>query len=198
MTKQFSFKEIFMFGWAKTKQHAWFIVLTFIISSIIVSAVKFVPVIDAVVSMMVGLSICSLSLLISRDQHFTFEDLYKPLLSAKRVLKFFVLVLLYAVAVTIGTILLVVPGIYIATRFKFFPYIVIENENAKLSELIKMSYRLTAGHFWDVFLFLVVVAIVNIIGAALLMVGLFITVPVSIFASAYVYNKLKASHHHEA
>ena len=47
MTKQhFSFEEVFKFGWTKTKQHAWFITLTFIIAGIIMSAVKFSPVLD--------------------------------------------------------------------------------------------------------------------------------------------------------
>lgn len=192
MTKQhFSFKEVFMFGWAKTKQHAWFVFLTFIIAFIITSAVKFVPVLDAVVSMMVGLSLVSISILIARGHDFSFSDLYRPLLSASRVIKFFVLTLIYAIAVTIGTILLVIPGIYIAVRFKFFPYVVLENEHATITDLIKMSYKLTHNHFWVVLAFLIAVTILNILGAMLFVVGLVVTIPVSLFASAHMYNKLK-------
>ena len=192
MTKQhFSFEEVFKFGWAKTKQHAWFLALTFIIAGVIINAVKFMPVFDMIVSLMVALSIISISLLIVRDRSFTFADLYTPLLSPKRVLKFIALSILYAVAVTIGTILLIVPGVYIATRFKFFPYVVIENENADLSDLIKMSYKLTNNHFWVILGFMVLAAILNIIGALLFMVGLIITVPVTLFASAHMYTKLK-------
>jgi uncharacterized membrane protein len=57
MTKHhFSFQEVFTFGWAKTKQHAWFTALTFIIATILISSVKFVPLFDAIVSLMVGIS----------------------------------------------------------------------------------------------------------------------------------------------
>ena len=172
MTKQhFSFEEVFKFGWAKTKQHAWFLALTFIIAGVIINAVKFMPVFDMIVSLMVALSIISIPLLI--------------------VLKFIALSILYAVAVTIGTILLIVPGVYIATRFKFFPYVVIENENADLSDLIKMSYKLTNNHFWVILGFMVLATILNIIGALLFMVGLIVTVPVTLFASAHMYTKLK-------
>lgn len=192
MTKQhFSFQEVFMFGWAKTKQHAWFIALTFIIAGIIIGAVKFMPVFDTVVGLMVALSIISISILISRDSVFTFSDLYTPLLSPKRVLKFIALTILYALAVVVGTICLIIPGVYIATRFKFFPYIAIEHENASIKDLIKMSYKLTQNQFWIVLGFLILATILNLIGALLFVVGLIITVPVTLFASAHMYNKLK-------
>lgn len=192
MTKHhFSFKEIFQFGLAKTKQHAWFIFLTFIIIGIIINSVRFVPFLSLFVSLMAGLSIASISLLISRDQHFTFQDLYKPLLSQRRVLKFIALSVIYALAVLVGTVLLIIPGIYVAVRFKFFPFIVIENENASLSDLIKMSYKVTDNHFWPVFLFLVFLGLLNFIGLLCLVVGLFVTIPVSLFAAAHMYTKLK-------
>ncbi len=192
MTKQhFSFKEVFMFGWDKTKQHAWFVFLTFIIAFIVTSSVQFIPVVNALVALMAGLSLVSISILIAKDQHFTFHDLYAPLLSAKRVLKFIAATIIYAVAVSIGFILLIIPGVYIATRFKFFPYVVIENEDLSMADLIKKTYKLSHNHFWVIFAFLVMATILNFIGALLLMVGLIVTVPVTLFASAYMYNRLK-------
>lgn len=192
MTKHhFSFQEVFTFGWAKTKQHAWFTALTFIIATILISSVKFVPLFDAIVSLMVGISIASISLLIVRDQSFTFADLVNPLLSYKRVLKTLALTAIYGLAVVIGTILFIIPGIYIAVRFKFFPYVVIENENASLKDLIKMTYKLSAGHFWILFFFLILATILNILGGLAFVIGLVVTVPVTVFASAYMYIKLK-------
>ncbi len=199
----FSFKEAFVFGWNKTKQHYWFCALTFILVTLIINSVGHVPILRTTVSLMAGLSIVSLSLLIARDQHFSFESLFTPLLSPMRVLKFFVLSAIYLIPVLLTVILLyyvpaklvglvvVIPCVYIMVRFKFFPYVVIENEGADLQSLIKMSYKLTRGHFWVVLGFLLLVLLLNILGALVFIVGLVVTVRVSIFATAHVYNKLK-------
>lgn len=219
MTKHhFSFREVFGFGWTKTKQHIWFIVLTFIIISTIISAIDHTPILNVIVPMMVGLSLVSISILISRDHHFTFADLFNPVLSQKRVLKFLALTALYLVpifatfvaiaivvfgamsidaAVTLFgivlSLLLIVPSIYITVRFKFFPFVVIEHENASFDELVRMTFKLTNNHFWPVFWFLVLASILNFIGFILFFVGLLVTIPVTLFATAHMYNKLKAN-----
>ncbi len=208
MTKQhFSFKEIFMFGWVKTKQHAWFIALTTIIISIIMGAVKFHP-LGVLVCLLIGLSVASISLLISRDHHFTFSDLFSPLLSPKKVLKFLAITAILAIpivvlaltfvvgvfqqnaVVTIIGMILFLPLVYLSVCFKLFPFVVIEHENASIVELMTITYNLTAPHFLQMFAFLVLAAILNLVGA-LVVIGLFVTIPITLFATAHVYDKLK-------
>ncbi len=206
MTKQhFSFKEIFMFGWVKTKQHAWFIALTTIIISIIMGAVN--P-LGVLVCLLIGLSVASISLLISRDHHFTFSDLFSPLLSPKKVLKFLAITAILAIpivvlaltfvvgvfqqnaVVTIIGMILFLPLVYLSVCFKLFPFVVIEHENASIVELMTITYNLTAPHFLQMFAFLVLAAILNLVGA-LVVIGLFVTIPITLFATAHVYDKLK-------
>ena len=180
MTKHhFSIQEGLCFGWAKAKQHAWFIVLTFIISSIIMGAVRGTPFLGFVVGVMTILSIASVSLSIVRGHHFSFSDLFTPVLSCNKVLK-------------------------------FFPFIVIEHENASLHELLRMCLKLTAGNFWRIFLFLLsfgllnaaVIVVCNIllflrlpnIASIFFLVGIVGTVSVTVFATARVYNELKNHH----
>ncbi len=214
--KHFSFEETLRFGWAKTYQHAWFLVLTFIIAEIILSAVKFTPFLNLVVALFVGLSLASISLVISRDQHFTFTDLYSPLLSPTRVIKFFALTVIYSIpgflllmsyvlrvfgstyninsVFVLGTILcfvFAVPVIYFSVRLKFFPYVLLDNEHASLKEIITKTYRLTTNHFWPILAFLLALGAINILGFFFFIIGLIVTVPVSLFATAHVYNKLK-------
>jgi hypothetical protein len=217
MTKHhFSLQEVFMFGWSKTVQHAWFIVLTAVIASIISGAVKFIPIINSLVCAFIGISIVSISLLISRNQDFSFRDLYMPVLSQKRVLKFIALTILYAFLIVVClapfsivitaaymgnksiaifglllSVLTLLPGIYLSVRLKFFPFIVVEHENASIPDLIKMSYKLTSRHFLPIFLFIIAASILNIIGVLFFFVGVFLTFPVTVFASAHMYNKLK-------
>ena len=224
MTKQqLSFEEIFKFGWAKTKQHAWFITLTFIISSLVINASTGISPVNILVAFMTVLSVVSISLTMSRDQHFTFGDLYMPLLSQRRVLKFVVLAALYIFPVLVvmfsyqliqqgvmrasaglfaAGLILSIPAslaaVYTTVRFKFFPFIVVEHEGATISNLIKMSYSFTEGRFVQVLFFLFLATVLNIapiIIAAILgnvfLLGIFITAPVTVLATAHLYNRIK-------
>lgn len=232
----FKFREVFMFGWSKTCQHAWFIFLTFLIIGIITCAtvtnISLVILMASpiggflalsfgvIVTLMIVLSLCSVSLMIARNHHFTFTDLVAPLLSQRRVLKFFALIgfyvlpmllLTFSTAVLIVgarqgsasvaifgiiiTLLCLIPSIFVIVRFKFFPFIVVEHEHATVKDLIRMSYKLTENHFWFVFRFLCLAALFNIAGLILFRLGLFVTIPTTFFAFAHLYDKLK---NHEA
>ncbi len=214
-----------MFGWNKTVQHAWFSFLTFIIISIIFNATVFNPltwilptsqVFDTIIALMVGLSLVSISLMIARNHAFTFSDLVNPLLSPRRVLKFFALASLYtfpiflltfsfliiivgaasfSASVTLFGLILTLglffPTLYIAVRFKFFPFIVAEHEHSSVKDLIAMSYKATEGSFWQVLAFMVLVAALNLVGFLFFGVGLLLTVPTTLFAAAHLYDKFK-------
>lgn len=199
----FSFKDAFVFGWNKTRQHYWFCFLTFLLVTLIINSVDHVPLLRTVVTLMVALSVVSVSLLIVRDHHFTFENLFTPLLSPKKVAKFVLISVLYAIPVILAAVflffvpakflglLVIIPSIYLAVRFKFFPYVVVENEDATLKSIIETSLKLTKGHFWMVLGLLVLIGLLNVLGLAFFIIGLAVTIPVSIFATAYVYTRLK-------
>lgn len=215
MTKQhFTYKEIFSFAWSKTKQHAWFSVCTFLIASIIASAVRGTNLLECVVLMFIALSVASISLTIVRDHGFTFADLYKPLLSYRLVINFIILTILYVLGIlislipiagfisTLGRVPAVVSFVYLcltpltllavflSVRFKFYPFVVLENEHMDLKGLIKVSYKVTEGNFWRVFGALMIICVLNIIGAILFGVGLLVTIPLSVFAIAHLYRRL--------
>ncbi len=213
----FTFKEVFVFGWSKTRQHAWFIFLTFIIASIIISSTVLNPLINIIVTLMAVLSLASISLMIARNHAFSFADLFYPLLSPRRVLKFFALISLYIlpmliVALTgailvvgaasgsasvtlfglIMTLLFFVPSLYVAVRFKFFPFIVVEHEHSTIKDLVLMTYKLTDANFWPVLGFMLLACGLNMVGFIFLGVGLLVTIPITFFAAAHLYDRLKS------
>lgn len=226
--QQFNFQEIFSFAWSKTKQHAWFLVCTVIIYGIILSAVRMAPVLEQVTIFMVAISMLSISLLIVRNESFSFADLFTKLRSPKLVLTFTALTLIYMLAVSVfiipfiagiivtiskflvygsyiltkrlllvlfGTMLLALPGIYIAVRFKFFPYVLLENENMSVLEVINETSRLTCCKFWSLLWFFIILFVMNFLGFLLLGFGLIITVPISVFAVAHLYRNLEGHIH---
>lgn len=227
MTKQhFNFDEIFSFAWSKTKQHAWFIACSFVIYAVILSAVRLVPVLDVVVAMLIAFSMLSMSLIIVRNEGFSFADLANKIRSPKLVINFFALTVLYGAVVSflvvpfvitsslaIGafmagvafnaklmtvlaiTTAMLIPGVYVAVRFKFYPYVLLENENLDAVQLIIKTHKLTCCATWPIFKLLIVLTLLNVVGFLAFGVGLVLTVPVSVFAFAHAFRKLEGHAH---
>jgi len=55
---------------------------------------------------------------------------------------------------------------------------------------IKESVRVTKGHRWQLFILAIALILINILGAIALLVGLLVSIPVSLLAIAHAYRKL--------
>ncbi len=103
-------------------------------------------------------------------------------------LKFIVSSMAYALIVSVGSILLVVPGMIWAIQFQFFGFFVIDG--AGPIEALKKSSQMTKGAKVDLFVFGLLLYVLNMVGEMALLVGLFVTVPVTLVALARVYRSL--------
>ncbi len=83
-------------------------------------------------------------------------------------------------------------GVYMALRYSMVRYSIVDG--AKVVESLRTSWRLTRGAMGRLALFVLAVIGVNILGALLFMVGLLITLPLSMLALAHVYLKLRHRH----
>jgi len=97
--------------------------------------------------------------------------------------------ILFALITIGGLILLILPGIFWFVRFYFAPLVVIDTKIGPVAAL-KESYAITKGNFWKLLLFLIVLLLLNLAGVILFWIGLLVTVPITTFASIYVYRKL--------
>ncbi|EKD96462.1 MAG: hypothetical protein ACD_24C00035G0005, partial [uncultured bacterium] len=104
-------------------------------------------------------------------------------------LKYLLGSLLYGAIVMIGLLLLIVPGIILAVKYQYLMYLVIDEELGPLEALGK-SGRITNGNKFNLFIWGLVMALVNVVGALAFFVGLFVTIPLTSIASAYIYRKL--------
>lgn len=93
-------------------------------------------------------------------------------------------------------IMLVAMGfaIYFAVRYSMARLAVLEG--ADILESLPKSTKLTHGIKWRLVLFALAIAGLNLLGLIALVVGLLVTIPVSVLAFAHVYLKLKAHHGH--
>lgn len=97
--------------------------------------------------------------------------------------------ILYALIVIGGLILFIVPGIYWAVKYWFYRYFIVDKGMGPIDAL-KRSGQVTYGAKWWVLLFALVVIGINILGALACGIGLFVTVPITMVATAYVYRQM--------
>ena len=97
--------------------------------------------------------------------------------------------ILLMLAIAIGFVLLIVPGIIFTLMFMFTTFIVIERELGPIQAMTE-SNRLTHGNRWSLFGFLLLIVLVNLLGLVVLLVGLLVSIPVSTLAFVHAYRVL--------
>jgi uncharacterized membrane protein len=97
--------------------------------------------------------------------------------------------LLLALAIAVGFVLLIVPGIIFGLMFMFATFVVIERELGPIDALTE-SHRMTRGHKWPLLGFMLLLLLVNLLGLLALVVGVLVSIPVSTLAFVYAYRAL--------
>ena len=114
------------------------------------------------------------------------KDLWNPM----PFFYYFAAQVIVGLAVVLGLVLLIVPGIMLALGLMFTSYLVIDKKRGPI-EALKESWRITKGHKWQLFLFVLAILGLNILGLIALVVGLLVTIPVSMLAVVHAYRKLE-------
>jgi uncharacterized membrane protein len=138
-----------------------------------------------VVNLIIGIGIINICLKFLDNQKPKYKDLfyYKPIVN------YFLASLLEGLIVVGGFILLIIPGIFFALRLQFTSYLVVDKKLGPV-EAIKTSWKITGGNAWNLFFFGILLGLINILGVLCLLIGLFVTVPLSMLATTFVYRKL--------
>jgi len=201
-TKQFSKKAAFTYGWETFKKNSWFImgiVLIYSIAQIFPSyiggflieqnlfylGIVFI-LIGMVLQVIFKLGIIQILLNFRDAKKASFSDLFK---SYPLFFKYIFASILYGLIVFVGTLLLIIPGIIWALQFAFCGFILVD-QKASILESLRKSAEITKGHKWNLFLFLIVLILFNLLGTLAFYIGLLVTAPISALALVYVYRKL--------
>jgi uncharacterized membrane protein len=107
-------------------------------------------------------------------------DLFVPYLVA---------VIIYTAMLMVGFVLLVVPGIYVALTFGFYGYCLVDGELGPVDAL-RASSEVTRGVKLKLLGFWIVILLINILGLLMVVVGVLISMGVSLLAVGYVYRRL--------
>jgi uncharacterized membrane protein len=103
---------------------------------------------------------------------------------------FLVAAILFSLGVTLGLILLIVPGIIFAVVFGFYGWALVDGAVEDGVAALRHSAEITRGNRWQLFGFGIVLLALNLLGLLALVIGVVITSAVSILALAHVYRQL--------
>jgi uncharacterized membrane protein len=198
---KFSIKEALKYGWDTFKANVPFFIGFMVVMSLLTIVPDYIAekilepksiglISVKIVLRLIGLILGMASTRISLDIH----DSSRPNLSqlgemVPQIPSYLFGKIIYGLIVLVGLILLVVPGIMVAYMFLYVGYLIIDRNLGPVAAL-QESRALTDGYKMDLFLFSLVVAGVNILGVVCLFVGVFVTIPVTLMASVYVYRRL--------
>jgi len=149
---------------------------------------EIIRVILTVIQLFLMLGFTKVMFLLVQDAYVEVVDMFN---NFRLFLSFFVASILYNIAIILGLFLLIVPGIFIAIRFQFYPYFIIEENDSSFTALQK-SYYLSQNLTLELFLFGLTVVVLNIVGVLLMGIGIIFTYPLTTMATAVVYKGLIA------
>jgi uncharacterized membrane protein len=199
--KKFSMGEALRFGWRTLKSNLGFFIVLLLAVALIngvpdyianliheeaPTASFLISVGSWVLSIIVQMGLVRIALRFCDNEKATLGDLFS---CVGFFFKYLFASILYALIVLVGLILLIVPGIIWGIKFMFYAYLIIDKGMGPI-ESLKRSSAITRGTKWDLFLFILLLFLINILGALCLIIGLFATAPTTMVAFAYVYRRL--------
>ncbi len=199
MTHTFSIRESLRFGWEKTRLHSGLLFKVLItlfavqVGNSIASKVLegtlegfFAIVLFAIVGLALGAGFMRIALKIAKHESPTYADILPPL---GMVWEYALASFLTGLIILGGLILLIIPAIYFAIRYMFVRFAVLEG--AGITGSLRASAKMTLGVKWKLLGFSLAMIGINILGALAVMVGLLVTIPVTLIAYAHIYTVLK-------
>jgi uncharacterized membrane protein len=198
MTRDFSISEALEFGWRKTRAHSGLlfqILLTIFALDIAYQMVMRVlggtlegflaSLALLLASVVVGTGFMVIVLKLARGQHTSYKDIVPP---ARVVVVYACASLVAAAVILVGFVLLIVPGVYLLLRYSMVKFSAVDGSG--VTQSLRTSALMTQDVKWHLLGFILVIIALNIIGAVLLLVGLLVSVPVTMLAYAHVYQQL--------
>ena len=200
MEPKFMISEVFGTSWKHTKSQIWVLVGLFIGFSILSMIVTLFgmpaqgSIVGRVIVQIVSLLISCIFMLGYVKNIFQALDGEEPQFSAygqqsRKIITYLIANILFSIAVCIGMVLLIIPGIYLYLRLQFFTAFIVE-EDCGIIESLQKSWNMTQGQTLPLFLLLLTMIGTAIVGCILFFVGFFVAVPLIYMLQCYTFRKL--------
>ncbi len=97
--------------------------------------------------------------------------------------------ILTSIFITVGFIFFILPGFLVAGWY-LFPYLYVVDKDMDFWPAMEASREIGFANHLNAFLFIIVLVVINIVGALAVGIGLLISVPLSMCATAKAYSHL--------
>lgn len=186
-----SINEIFGKSWEHTKKHFGFLALLFLVTAIVQGAVSGMRgggefLLNLLLGTCTLIAWTRVSLDITAGKEPSIDAIG---VEFKNFLVYLAAFFIFQLALVVGFVLLIIPAIYVAATYNWFAYLIAEKHYG-VAESLKQSAALADGSRWQIVKLFFALLGLNILGLLALVVGLFVTVPMSMIAGALIYRAL--------
>jgi uncharacterized membrane protein len=182
--------DYFKTGWGLFTQYPGGFVGFCLIYLLIQAALHSIPYVGAVASFAVSTPLLMGNFIVSakllHGQTPEFRDFFAGF---QYLLPLLLLSLVAGLFIGIGTLLLIIPGIYLLVAYMFASYLVVDRR-LDFWPAMELSRRSINPRWFGYFAFALLVVLLNLAGAIALGVGLLVTIPLSFCAVTVAYGNL--------
>jgi uncharacterized membrane protein len=108
---------------------------------------------------------------------------------SRKLLSYLAAYFVYTIVISVGFVLLLIPGIYLSLRLQFF-FASMVDENTGIIESFKRSWEITKGHAMSLFVVILIMILISFIGQIALFVGIFVAIPLITLMYGAVFRRL--------
>lgn len=199
MSNSFSISEALSFGWDTTKKNLGFLVgvslVAYLLPQIVVgifggdpdsSSASLWNFLSSIYSMIISIGMITISLKFVRGKQAEWADLFN---GYALFFNYLVGMILYGLMVLLGFIALIIPGIYLALKYQFVGYFIVDKKMGPIDAL-KASGEATKGELMHLLGTSFAFMGVTLLGFLALILGIFVAMPVVMLAYAFIFEKL--------
>lgn len=121
-----------------------------------------------------------------------YGDLFVAFKEPKLAVTLVLVNLVATLAILLGFVALIIPGIYLSVAFAFVLIVAIDRRTG-VFEALGFSRKIVAGQWWRVFALFLLNGVIAILGMLACLVGLLIAIPICVAANMYAYETLLSS-----
>jgi hypothetical protein len=176
-------------GWELLRSNFWLLFGATAVVILLLWAATFIPLVGSLLLDYVLLGgLAWIFLKRARGQKTEFEDVFAGFSAL------FIPLMLYSlvaqVLTLIGYVLCILPGIYLTIVWLLFPVLLIMDKGMDFWPAMELSRKVVHRHFWPVFGLFCLIFLLVVAGLVTFLVGVFLTLPISVAAVVCAYEDL--------